>query len=111
MGRYSDISEEFKQGWAFTWCVCAERKRTTFCLLFYMPARLANTWDAVGLVPYWEGVRQAVCCCAGYMFGCCLCAAIIPGRHRSNIRDFFGFGDKVKGNIELSDYCCYLCCP
>eukprot|EP00429_Kryptoperidinium_foliaceum_P026110 CAMPEP_0176134932 /NCGR_PEP_ID=MMETSP0120_2-20121206/68431_1 /TAXON_ID=160619 /ORGANISM="Kryptoperidinium foliaceum, Strain CCMP 1326" /LENGTH=74 /DNA_ID=CAMNT_0017470595 /DNA_START=72 /DNA_END=293 /DNA_ORIENTATION=- len=62
-------------------------------------------------MPYWVGVRKAFCCCLLYLTGCCFCAALIPGQQRSEMRDFFGFGDKVKGNIELSDYACYLCCP
>jgi len=110
-GRLDDVSEEFIGQWAVNICGWIDAKLTCCSLLCCLPARLADTWDSMGLMPYWTGVRKAWCCCLCYLSGFGFCGACLPGSQRSEIRDFFGFGDKVKGNIELSDYCCYLCCP
>jgi len=111
MGNLETVAAVYKGGWAFTICEWIRYKTMCCCLVVCLPSRLADTWDSVGIMPYWVGVRHAFCCCLLYMTGCCVCAAVIPGQQRSEMRDFFGFGDKVKGNLELSDYCCYLCCP
>lgn len=111
MGRFDEVSPEFKGAWAFNICSWVENKCLFCALVCLLPSRLADTWDAAGLVPYWRGVRRAACCCTMYLLGCGFCAAIIPGQMRSELRDFFGFGDGTLGNLEMADYCCYLCCP
>jgi len=111
MGRYDEVSPEFKGKWASNICGWIEKKTMCCSLICCLPARMADTWDSMGLINYWNGIRMSLLCCFLYTFGCCLCGASIPGQQRSEIRDFFGFGDKVKGNLELGDYCCYLCCP
>jgi len=111
MGRFEDLSPEFTGGWAFNICACMQDCFKLSSLICCLPSRMADTWDAVGLMPYFVGVRKSFCCCLMYLGGCGLCAATIPGQQRSELRDFFGFGDKVKGNLELSDWCCYVCCP
>lgn len=111
-GRWEDIEAEMKLRWSSSLlCGCVQDCPICCSLLFCLPARIADTWDAVGMLSYWAGVRQAFCCCLMYLGGCGVCAAHIPGKRRADIRDFFGFGDKVKGNMELSDWMCYLCFP
>jgi hypothetical protein len=111
-GRFQDILPEYKGNWAFNICVCMEHKAMVCSLLFCLPARLAETWDTVGVMPFWSGVRRATCCCFLYLIPFCIpCAAAAAGHQRSNIRDFFGFGDGKEDNIEFADCCCYVCCP
>lgn len=110
-GRFNDISGEFKGSWTTHICGCCEDMIMCCGLILCLPARLADTWDSVGLMPYWKGVQRAWCCCFLYLVGCAPCSACLAGRERSEMRDFFGFGDRVKGNLETSDFCCYLCCP
>merc|ERR1719174_1668854 len=75
------------------------------------PARMANAWHSVGLADYSAGLMRAFAFFLGYAVGCGGCVAILPAIYRSETRDFFGFGDSVKGNVELSDYFCWCCCP
>lgn len=112
MGRFNDIDPAFKGNWAFNICTCLESKCLFVSLICCLPARLADTWDSVGFLPYWAGVRRAVCCCVLYLIPCFgLCGAFIPAHYRSEMRDFFGFGDEKSGNTEFADYCCYVICP
>lgn len=111
-GRFDDVPPEFKGNWAFNICTCIEHRMMCFSLIICLPARLAETWDTAGLVSYWAGVRRAVLCCFLYLIpGCQPCGAALAGRMRSNLRDFFGFGDDQQGNLEFGDCCCYLICP
>lgn len=110
-GRFKDVAPEFKGNWAFNICTCLENKCMFLSLLCCLPARLADTWDAMGFLPYWAGVRRATCCCTFYLCGLGFCGAIVPAKYRSDMRDFFGFGDAVEGNTEFADYCCYVICP
>jgi len=110
-GRYTEIETRFIGRWAFGFCTWMEHKAQCVTLFLCLPARVADTWDSIGFMPYWTGVQKTVCCCAMYLCGCCVCAACIPAKQRSDMRDFFEMGDKVKGNIERRDYCQYLFCP
>lgn len=111
-GRFADVAPEFKGNWAFNICTCLEHRLLCLSLIFCVPARIAETWDSMGFMPYWVGVRHATCCCILYLIpGCAPCGAAIAGNQRSNMRDFFGFGDDKAGNLELADCCCYLFCP
>jgi len=112
-GRLNDVSPEFKESWNQNVLACmgADSRRTCCSLILCLPARVADTWDSMGQLPYWVGVRKALCCCCCYLFGCFPCGAMMVARYRSEMRDFFGFGDGIQGNVELSDICCYTCCP
>jgi len=110
-GRFRDVAPEFKGNWAFNICTCLENKCLFVSLLCCLPARVADTWDAMGFLPYWAGVRRAVCCCTFYLCGLGICGAMVPAKYRSDMRDFFGFGDAKEGNTEFADVCCYILCP
>uniref|UniRef100_A0A7S4RRT8 Uncharacterized protein n=2 Tax=Alexandrium monilatum TaxID=311494 RepID=A0A7S4RRT8_9DINO len=112
IGRYDDMHPAFKGSWAFNICSCIERKVLCCSLLLFLPARMADTWDTVGLLPYWTGVRKSLWCCLLYLFGCGLCGAVIGGQRRAEMREFYGLGGEAPttGRIQLADYCCYLCC-
>ncbi|CAJ1389392.1 unnamed protein product [Effrenium voratum] len=105
------IPEEHQTGWLFGTCDWYKSKVTCCSLIVLLPARLAYTWDTVGIVPYWKGVRQAMMCCGLYLLGCWPCGAFIAGQNRSDLKDFLGFGDGVKSNIEMADICWYILCP
>lgn len=65
----------------------------------------------MGIAPYAIGLRRAYCCCIMYLCGCGCCGAYLPAQMRSEIRDFFGFGDGRKHSVEISDCCCWCFCP
>jgi len=111
MGRYTEIEPKYIGRWTFSFCTWMEHKAQCLTLFLCLPARVADTWDSIGLMPYWTGVQQAMCCCTMYLCGCCVCAAWIPAKQRSEMRDFFDMGDKVKGNVERRDFFQYLFCP
>jgi len=111
MGHYHYLPEIYKESWISNICSWTRSKATVISLIFCMPARIAQTWDTVGLLPYWSGVFRATACCGLYLCGCWPCGSACVAGKRGDLRDFFGFGDGVKGNIELGDIFCYLCCP
>lgn len=102
-GHLQFISQEHKTGWVVGICDCHRSKVTCCSLLCFLPARLAYTWDTVGILPYWKGVRQALMCCGLYLVGCWPCGAFIAGQRRSDLKDFLGF--------EVEDVCQYALCP
>jgi len=110
-GHLDLVPLKHKSGWVVGLCECCRFKVTCCSLLFFLPARLAYTWDTVGILPYWRGVRQALMCCGLYLMGCWPCGAFIAGQRRSDLKDFLGFGDGVKSNFEVVDICYYLMCP
>lgn len=111
-GRFNDIPPEFKGNWAENICACVEHKWLCCSLCCCLPARLAESWDTIGLMPFWAGVRYSTCCCLLYLsLICAPCGAAMAGNQRSNIRDFFAFGDGKEDNLEFADCCCYLMCP
>merc|ERR1719375_2650591 len=82
-GRFDDIAPEYRGSWAFNICACVQHKMLTCSLLCCVPARLAETWDALGFLPYWVGVRRATLCCFLYLIpGCQLCGAAFAGQMR-----------------------------
>eukprot|EP00434_Breviolum_minutum_P015065 symbB.v1.2.013282.t1/scaffold928.1/size151411/3 len=110
-GHLDLVPFKHKSDWVVGICECCRFKVTCCSLLFFLPARLAYTWDTVGILPYWRGVRQALMCCGLYLMGCWPCGAFIAGQRRSDLKDFLGFGDGVKSNFEVVDICYYLMCP
>lgn len=111
-GHLQYISPHDKSGWVVGLCDWYKSSKATCCsLVCFLPARLAYTWDTVGILPYWRGVRQALMCCGLYLVGCWPCGAFIAGQRRSDLKEFLGFGDGVKSNIEIEDVCYYILCP
>jgi len=111
MGNFNYLPDFYKEGWISNICSWTRSKATFISLIFCMPARIALTWDHVGLMPYWSGVIRASVCCGLYLCGCWPCGSALVAGKRGDLRDFFGFGDGVKGNVELGDVACYICCP
>eukprot|EP00930_Biecheleria_cincta_P023043 TRINITY_DN16699_c0_g2_i1.p1 TRINITY_DN16699_c0_g2~~TRINITY_DN16699_c0_g2_i1.p1 ORF type:complete len:613 (-),score=48.56 TRINITY_DN16699_c0_g2_i1:22-1860(-) len=111
MGHHDIISQRYKQGWVYNICGWTKSRLMCASLVCCLPARMAYTWDTVGVFPYWTGVVRAFMCFNLYVLGCWPCGACLVAGLRGNIRDFFGFGDGVRGNLELADVACYCCCP
>lgn len=111
MGNHNLISKKYREGWAQNICGWTKSRLMCASLICCLPARMAYTWDTVGVFPYWTGVVRAFMCFNLYMLGCWPCGACLVAGLRGDIRDFFGFGDGVRGNVELVDVVCYCCCP
>lgn len=111
MGNHNLMPKRYKEGWVQNICGWTKSRLMCASLICCLPARMAYTWDTVGVLPYWTGVVRAFMCFNLYMLGCWPCGACLVAGLRGNIRDFFGFGDGVRGNVELADVVCYCCCP
>merc|ERR1719326_1249455 len=57
MGRLEDVSPEFKKDWAYGLCAWTNHKLMCCALIVMLPTRMADTWDAMGLVSFGDGIR------------------------------------------------------
>jgi len=109
-GNYYRVQEDYKEGWTRPLRKCLSI-REWFVFIFCCPARVAYTWDSTGLHSYGDGIWIIFKCWLTSFFGCCLIGIFTMSQRRSNMADFFGFGDQKEGNVEYFDYLAWCLVP